>query len=479
MSIAFVQQAVSADANGSVASVSVTITAGTTGNLICGMVTFANTQTLTSVKDNNGVTYNIVDTINDTANGQSAASFYKENISGAPTSIIATFSAADTFTRIEVQEWSGIATVSPLDGHNGQADASTPLTTATFTTTADGNLIYGAVVNDGASGSTFSAGSGFTLRNQGSGAGVTNCIADESQIQSIASASTVATFGITVGSGTRNSIVFGMAFKAAVSTAAVPMLSRPILFRPFRLAPFLNRFPPGGTNPAPQLPSPVAGKLDFPIRFRPFVKAPWLNRLPTIPPPFNSGNVTSLPGFGSLSLTGLPPSLAARVFSGFGSITLNGQAPSLRAAVAPGFGSLVLTGRAPNLAFVDHPGFGSIILTGFAPTASITSGQTVLPGIGQILLTGLAPSLAEKIFPTNGAILLTGKAPILRTAVPAGFGSIVLTGKAPFLAALPGTGAVLLIGRPPTVSQSGGGGTVFQAISSLPGFFNPNASAIP
>jgi len=469
-----VQKAISPDANGSVTSLTLNISAGGAGNTHEGMVTFANAATLTSVKDNNGVTYNIVDTINDITNGQVAASFYLPNIPGGSTSLVATFSGATTFTRMEMQEWSGEDTA-PLDGHVAATSTGTTITTGNYTTTADGDQLYCGAVCDTAGNQTLAAAGGYTIQNQGTGGAVTNDMADESLIQTTHSTTTTGSF---TTSSSQTYLIFGMAFKAAAVSSAVPILSRPIRFRPFTLAPFLNRLPPT-TSPSPNIPPGVVVRVSGPVRFKPFAKAPFLNKLEPISPAFNSGNVTSLPGFGSLTLSGLPPSLAERVFPGFGSITLNGQAPSLRAMVAPGFGSLVLTGRAPNLAFVDHPGFGSIILTGFAPTANITSGQTALPGIGQVILTGLAPSLAEKVFPANGAILLTGKAPTLKATVPAGFGSIVLTGKTPFIAALPGIGAVLLTGKAPTVSQSGGGAAVFQAITSLPGFFNPNASAIP
>src|SRR5437899_1072494 len=217
MAIAFVQKAIGTD-NVSGTTAAVTITAGGTGNLICGMVTCADLQTVSSVKDNNNVSATIVDTIDDTTNATRAVSFYFKNISGAPTTITATFSASTTFARIEVNEWSGIDTVAPLDGHAGQTSSGTSLTTQNYTTTADGNLLYGAVVIDSAAGSTLTAGSGYTLRNDGSGPASTVTMADESQIQSAHSSSTVATFGVNI---TEGAIVLGMAFKAAVATGGV------------------------------------------------------------------------------------------------------------------------------------------------------------------------------------------------------------------------------------------------------------------
>lgn len=474
MAAAFVQKAISADTVGTTTYTATFGVAATNGNLIVGSVSYNNSNTVSSIKDNNGVNATQIDTVADTVNGQKLTSFYFKNISGAPTAVIAIISASDPNVRVGIQEVSGCDITAPLDVHTMALSSANPATSGGVTTTANGDYVFGCVTSGAGVSEVWTAGSGYTIRNDGSSAVNTISLADENQIQA-SSGSIAATFG---NASSVASIVGIATFKAAAAGGATPLLSRPIAFRPFTLAPFLNRLPPT-TSPPPNIPPGVPVRLGAPIRFHPFAKAPWLNRLGAVTPPFNSGNVTALPGFGNLVLTGPPPSLAARIFPGFGSITLNGQAPSLRRAALAGFGSLILTGRAPNLAFVDHPGFGSIILTGFAPTASITSGQTVLPGIGQLILTGLAPSLTEKVFPTNGAILLTGKAPTLKTAVPAGFGAVVLTGKTPFIAALPGPGAMLLTGKPPTVSQSGGGGAVFQTITSMAGFFNPNASAIP
>src|SRR5437899_3876562 len=275
MAIAFVQKAIGTD-NVSGTTAAVTITAGGTGNLICGMVTCADLQTVSSVKDNNNVSATIVDTIDDTTNATRAVSFYFKNISGAPTTITATFSASTTFARIEVNEWSGIDTVSPLDGHAGQTSSGTTVTTQNYTTTADGNLLYGAVVIDSAAGSTLTAGSGYTLRNDGSGAGSTVTMADESQIQSAHSSTTVATFGVNI---TESAIVLGMAFKAATATGGSASLKYNFKVDKFR-TPYRVLGPNAGTFKVSAFPSAA---------------------------------VTVNPGFGSLTLTGFAPLLTTVV----------------------------------------------------------------------------------------------------------------------------------------------------------------------
>src|SRR5258706_1630653 len=214
MAITFVQKAISAD-NGSGTTVTVNITAGTTGNLICGSVVSNDPQTVTSVKDNNGVTYNIVDNTDDAGDGVSMATFYLPNISGAPTSIIATFSASAIVTRIEVQEWSGVATTTPLDGHIAQQTSGATVSSGNITTTVGGDLIYGSAIS-AISNTALTVGSGFTIRNSGQGSGFVRPMADESQIQS--SAGTIAaTF--TSNPTTDTCIVAVMAFKAAAVTA--------------------------------------------------------------------------------------------------------------------------------------------------------------------------------------------------------------------------------------------------------------------
>src|SRR6266481_899678 len=194
------------------ATLTVNISAGGTGNLICGSVTYADGATLSNVKDNNGVTYNIVDTIHDVPNSTFLSTFYLPNISGAPTSLIATFSVAGgAFVNIQMQEWSGIATATPLDGHNmATAASAATVVSPNITTTAAGDLIYGCLVNDSGAVGAYGATSPFTLQNADNTNGLG---ADESQIQS-ATGTVQASFGNNINQAC---IVGVMAFKAAAA----------------------------------------------------------------------------------------------------------------------------------------------------------------------------------------------------------------------------------------------------------------------
>src|SRR5258708_6148444 len=267
---AFVQQAISAD-NGSGTTVSVTISVGTAGNLICGYVTWAEPQTLTNVKDNNGITYNIVDNQDDAGLGLFMAAFYKENISGAPASIIAPVSASKTGTRIEVQEWSGIATTSPLDGHAMQLDVTgATISSGNIITTAAGDLVYGSSL-DGISNGALSAGSGFTIRNNGSGAGFVRRMADESQIQS-AAGSIAATFGLSPSADTGIAAV--MAFKAAGPSSGISVAKQNFKVDKFK-TPSRSMGPNAGLFQVKAF--PIAASVDTltPYVSRPFSPQQW------------------------------------------------------------------------------------------------------------------------------------------------------------------------------------------------------------
>lgn len=205
----FVQAAASADPTTASTTVSVTITAGATGDIIMGMVSAQSSGfTISSVKDNNGVSYNIVDTVNDTGNGQSTVSFYKENISGSPTSITATWATGSVLSRIEINEWSGIATTTPLDVHASgvQTSVGTTLSAPAVTTTVNGDLVYVAATTTSNAGTTMTAVTPFTLRNNHAG---TENAYDETDVQATAGSIT-AQFTV---SQTGTSDIVVMAFK--------------------------------------------------------------------------------------------------------------------------------------------------------------------------------------------------------------------------------------------------------------------------
>lgn len=178
-----------------------------------------------------------------------------------------------------------------------------------------------------------------------------------------------------------------------------------------------------------------------------------------------SASVTSTPGTGALSLSGLSPSVAGVYTSlpGVGALALTGGAPEITAdaLTLPGLGSLTLTGLAPDVAgvYTALPSAGSLTLTGLAP--DLSWGATPLPGNGSLTITGLAPSVVVGFTasPVTGVLALTGFAPaITMNANPEpGVGSLTLAGLQPAVAlqTAPGFGTLTLTGYAPSVVMSG------------------------
>lgn len=184
----FVQNNSNFNTTSAVTSITVTCTAVGSGHLVCGFICGTDASQTCTVKDNNGVSATMVPNssgVNDT-NGNRSWMYYAPNVSGAPTSYVATFSASTgTVVAITLQEWSGIATTSPLDQSNISNVASAATVTGTSVTTTQANeLCFSGVIADTNSPGTISAGTNFawTIRNNSSAGGG----ADESFVQSSA-----------------------------------------------------------------------------------------------------------------------------------------------------------------------------------------------------------------------------------------------------------------------------------------------------
>lgn len=213
--------------NNSFASISVTISAVGSGNAVCGLVAWDNagSPTLTSVTDDKGNTYNLETTKLDTANAENMAAFSRTNITNAPVTITANFSTGCVFRKIIVDEFSGGSTASSdeRDGaaHGGQfqnapGTGTDAITSGTFTTTVNGDLLYGACVGANttavaSNGTSFSTGT----QNTSSYAGQS-----EYRVQATAGSGTAATFTQAVDT---QRIAFLISIKApAGGGAAVP-----------------------------------------------------------------------------------------------------------------------------------------------------------------------------------------------------------------------------------------------------------------
>ena len=180
-----------------------------------------------------------------------------------------------------------------------------------------------------------------------------------------------------------------------------------------------------------------------------------------------AGGITETPGVGSLTLTGLAPTLI-QTFSiavPVGSLTLNGQTPIavVNTIIAVPVGSLTLTGFAPTveISHVAVPGVGTLALTGQIPTLVQTNNHIRAPPVGSLTLTGQIPTvnITQAIDVPVGSLTLTGNIPTLQItqAIPVPVGSLSLTGFAPtviqtFSIDVP-VGSLSLTGLAPTVTQ--------------------------
>jgi hypothetical protein len=207
-------------ANGGAAATTLAVTLDSSvysGNFVCGAVSYNRNHTLSSVTDDKGNSYNLESVLDDTANGQKTCGFSRGNITNAPITITANFADATQARSIVVDEFYGIlAATDPRDTHGGQTmgnatgTGTNAVTSGNFTTTVNGDLLYGAEANvsagdDGST--TVTAGTTsnatYTLTGTDSGASSNQAaqIKSEWAVQSTASATTAATFTHSLATG--------------------------------------------------------------------------------------------------------------------------------------------------------------------------------------------------------------------------------------------------------------------------------------
>lgn len=191
-----------------------------TGDTVVGQVSWdtGSGASLSSVIDNKGNGYQILDTVPDSAHLQTSADFYATNITNAPTSITATFSIAAAYRFASADEFVNVLGVTPLDGHAGNLQStpglgSNAVTSGSITTTVAHDMIWGGTTLVTSSPTGVNSGTSFTT-------GVNSAyLASEFLVQTTAGAQ-AATFTLT--SGTPDTITFAAAFKAASSCSVPP-----------------------------------------------------------------------------------------------------------------------------------------------------------------------------------------------------------------------------------------------------------------
>ena len=103
----------------------------------------------------------------DVNNNQSLGICFAANIKAGATTVTATFNGSPPYRRILIHEYSGIATTNPVDVTktniaNGTT-TSNAITTTAGVTTANGDLIFAAVMDDAGT-TTITPGTNFTQR---------------------------------------------------------------------------------------------------------------------------------------------------------------------------------------------------------------------------------------------------------------------------------------------------------------------------
>src|SRR5712664_846098 len=167
--INFVQTAGATNDSASISISQAFAATNTAGNLIVVAASWGdNPAPSIRASDTLGNTYVLATTDYDPVKHQGLAIFFAPNIRAGANTVTVNFGAADGYRRIMVSEYSGVATASPLDAtarnQAAGATATDGITSTAATTSVNGDLIFGVVMDDSGFFGTITAGTGFTRR---------------------------------------------------------------------------------------------------------------------------------------------------------------------------------------------------------------------------------------------------------------------------------------------------------------------------
>jgi IPT/TIG domain len=184
--IALVQHAATDNGTASTSSVTVTLSGVAAGHLLTCAITYGNPGgTTLAVSDNINGAWSVAGSVHfSTGISQTTALFYLANSKAGTTTITGKPGSAGEYGAMDCQEWSGVATSSPLDQTAEQDGTTANPSSGSVTTTASGELILGDLEN----GYSPSAGSGFTLLNTDTSPGTGSGLNTEYRIQASAGA---------------------------------------------------------------------------------------------------------------------------------------------------------------------------------------------------------------------------------------------------------------------------------------------------
>jgi hypothetical protein len=156
-------QHVSRDAGATTTSTLAFVSPNTAGDwlAVCVRGGSSSSQVFT-ITDSNGNTYKKAAQVGFTASAVTLAIYYAENVKGGANSV----TVSDTVSgplRFAILEYSGVATSNSLDGAAVATGVSTTANSGNLTTTANGDLLLGAIATTNAA--TFTPASGYTIRD--------------------------------------------------------------------------------------------------------------------------------------------------------------------------------------------------------------------------------------------------------------------------------------------------------------------------
>jgi hypothetical protein len=179
--IALVQHSAKDNGTANTTSVAVTLNSVASGHLLTCSITYGNPGgTTLSVSDNLNGAWAVAGSVHfSTGISQTTAIFYLANSKAGATTITGKPGSAGAYGAMDCQEWSGVATSSPLDQFTEQDGTSANPSSGSVTTGTNGELILGDMEN----GYSPSAGSGFSLLNTDTSADTGSGLDTEYQIQ--------------------------------------------------------------------------------------------------------------------------------------------------------------------------------------------------------------------------------------------------------------------------------------------------------
>jgi hypothetical protein len=162
----------------------------TAGNFIAVAIRAGRSGAIFTVSDSLGNTYRQAIQYNvtvDTPNGDTLGVFYAENIAGGANTVTVADNINGKTLRFAILEYSSVATSNSLDITAVNQSVSTAPSTVSVNTTANGDLLFGAIMT--AAGDTVTAGTNYTLRDAVPAAPNTKLITEDG-VQATAGAAT-------------------------------------------------------------------------------------------------------------------------------------------------------------------------------------------------------------------------------------------------------------------------------------------------